>query len=62
MTGDHDSVIGVQKELALERFLTKRPIKFEVAEGKELIYNAVLIDIDSETGKANSIIRISERG
>lgn len=33
MCGSRDSVIGVKKELVLERFLTQLPVRFEVADG-----------------------------
>jgi metallophosphoesterase (TIGR00282 family) len=58
MTGPFDSVIGVKKEAVIERFLTMVPNKFEVAKGDVRLQGA-LLDIDSKTGKANSIERIS---
>jgi metallophosphoesterase (TIGR00282 family) len=60
MTGPFDSVIGVKKEAVIERFLTMVPNKFEVAKG-DVRLQAALLDIDSKTGKANSIERISEK-
>ncbi len=57
MTGPYDSVIGIKKEIILERFLTKRGRKFEVAMGDPWLC-AVLVDIDESTGKARSIERI----
>jgi len=57
MTGPVDSVIGVKKELILERFLTMMPNKFEIAEGEALL-SAVLIDVDPTTGRATGIQRI----
>jgi len=60
MTGPTDSVIGVKKELAIERFLTQMPHKFEVAN-RELVLEGAVISIDSETGKARKITRIRER-
>jgi metallophosphoesterase (TIGR00282 family) len=59
MTGCFDSVIGVKKELSIEKFLTKRPVKYEPAEGPGG-YGAVVIDIDESTGKARSIQRFRE--
>lgn len=57
MTGPHNSVIGVKKEIILQKMLTGMPIRFEPAEdGLQL--NAVLIDIDEHTGKATSIQRV----
>ena len=57
MTGPVDSVIGVKKELMISRFITQMPTKFEVAEG-ETILSAVVIDIDSASGKAVGIERL----
>lgn len=57
MTGPYESVIGVKKELVIEKFITQMPRKFEVAAGL-FQFNAVRIDIDEDTGKAISITRI----
>ena len=57
MTGPILSVIGIEKEQIIERFLTQMPRKYEVASGKGML-NAVIIDIDTETGKAKAIQRL----
>ena len=57
MTGPHDSVIGVRKEIAIKRFLTQVPIKFDPAKG-DVRLCGVLLDIDEGTGKATKIERI----
>jgi formyltetrahydrofolate-dependent phosphoribosylglycinamide formyltransferase len=44
MCGCFDSVIGVKKEISIEKFLTKRPVKYEPAEGPGG-YGAVVIDV-----------------
>lgn len=59
MTGSRDSVIGIRKELAIEKFLNQWPVRFEIAKGEPLL-NAVLIDIDEQSGQARSIERIME--
>jgi metallophosphoesterase (TIGR00282 family) len=59
MCGCFDSVIGVKKEISIQKFLTKRPVRFEPAEGPGG-YGAVIIDIDESTGKAKSILRLRE--
>lgn len=59
MCGCFDSVIGVKKEISIQKFLTKRPFKFEPAEGPGG-YGAVLIELDEQTGKARSIQRFRE--
>jgi 2',3'-cyclic-nucleotide 2'-phosphodiesterase len=59
MTGCFDSVIGVKKELSIQKFLTKMPVRYEPAEGPGG-YGAVIIEIDEESGKAQSILRLRE--
>lgn len=57
MTGPYDSVIGVQKEQILQRFLTSLPGRFEAAIN-DVRFCAVLVDCDEITGRARSIQRI----
>jgi len=57
MTGPYDSVIGVQKEQVLQRFLTGLPGRFEAAKGDPR-FCAVLIDCDEASGRARSIQRL----
>jgi metallophosphoesterase (TIGR00282 family) len=57
MTGPTASVIGVRREVAIHRFLTQIPWKYDAAtEGIEL--QGVVVDVDSQTGKASRIERI----
>jgi metallophosphoesterase (TIGR00282 family) len=44
MCGPRDSVIGVKKELVLERMLTQLPVRFEVADG-DVWLEGVLVEI-----------------
>ncbi len=57
MTGPRESVIGVKKEIIIDRFITRLPQRFEIATGL-FQFNAVVVDIDEETGEASSISRI----
>jgi metallophosphoesterase (TIGR00282 family) len=57
MTGPFDSVIGVQKEMILQRFLTSMPGRFEAAHG-DVKLCAALVECDAETGRATSIERL----
>ncbi len=57
MSGPFDSVIGVEKELVLARFLSGMPSKFEAAKGDPRMC-AALIECDGKTGKAISIRRL----
>lgn len=59
MTGPYDGIIGVEKHLILEKFLTHMPVKFEVAKGN-VQFNAVHLNIDEKTGRTNEIQRISK--
>ena len=60
MTGPHDSVIGMEKEGVLKRFLDALPARFVVAEG-DVQMNTVLIDVDESAGRARSIDRLNFR-
>ncbi len=59
MTGPHDSVIGMDKNGILRRFLDGLPARFEVAEG-DVQMNTVLLDVD-ESGPVNSAGRARAR-
>ena len=52
-----NSVLGIKKEVIINRFLTQLPVKFEIAGGP-LQLNAVVLDIDEESGKAKSVRNI----
>jgi hypothetical protein len=59
MTGPSDGVIGIDKNIIIQKFLTLLPSRYEVAKGKVQL-NAVLIDVDEITGKATNIKRINQ--
>jgi 2',3'-cyclic-nucleotide 2'-phosphodiesterase len=61
MTGPYDGVIGVQKELVLQRFLTQMPARWEPAKGDPRLCG-VVIDCDGGTGRARSVERILVAG
>jgi metallophosphoesterase (TIGR00282 family) len=54
MTGPYDSVIGVEKEPILRKFMTSMPAKMEAAKGWVEL-RAVIIGADPATGKATGI-------
>ena len=58
MTGPHDSIIGMEKEPSLARFLNAMPSRFEPATGNPRL-NGAVIEADDKTGRATSITRIS---
>ena len=57
MTGPYDSVIGVDKQTIIQKFLDQIPARFDVAKG-DVRLAAALIEADLETGHARSIQRI----
>ena len=61
MTGPHDSVIGVEAELAIRRMRTGLPVRFETAQGGVRVEGA-LVECDAATGKATSIeaVRVAD--
>lgn len=59
MTGSDDAVIGIRKELAIEKFLNQVPVRFEVAK-KNPTLCGVLCQVDEQSGKATAITRIRE--
>ena len=60
MTGPYDSVIGVKKELVIERFLSGMPARFEPAAG-DVRLCGVAVECDDKTGRARAIERIMLR-
>ena len=59
MCGPTESVIGVRPELAVQRFLTHMPVKFEVAGGR-VIVQGVIVDADADTGRAEAVRRLQK--
>ena len=57
MTGPFDSVIGVKKEQAIERFRTSRSIPYETADG-DVRLAGVIVDVDPDSGRAKVIQRV----
>lgn len=60
MSGPYDSVIGVEKESVIKKFLDQMPARFDVAKGETRLCG-VLIEAEKETGRALSIQRIVRR-
>jgi calcineurin-like phosphoesterase len=58
MTGPHDSIIGVEIEPVLTRFLNAMPARFETATANPRL-NAVIVEVDPTTGLATDIERLS---
>jgi len=61
MTGPYRSVIGVETDIVIQRFLTGFPIRMEAAKhGAEM--NAVILDVDEASGRARAVRRHSIQG
>lgn len=59
MTGSRDGVIGMRREQVIEKFLNQRPTRFEICK-KDPAINAVVIEVDADSGRAVQIERILE--
>ncbi|RKY85661.1 TIGR00282 family metallophosphoesterase [candidate division KSB1 bacterium] len=57
MTGSYDSILGIKKEIAINRFLYQIPIRYEISNDN-LKFNGILLGIDKNTGKAIEIKRL----
>jgi len=57
MTGPADSVIGIEKEQIIERFLTNMPTRFETAKG-EGVFSALVLEINEESGRSAAVQRL----
>ena len=58
MVGPKESVIGDDARCQIDRFLTQIPRRLAVAADRNIIFNAVVVDVDESTGKARGIERI----
>ncbi|OGC03389.1 metallophosphoesterase [candidate division WOR-1 bacterium RIFOXYA12_FULL_43_27] len=58
MVGAYDSIIGVQKDPILERYLTQLPTQYDPEEKGPALFNAVVLTIDNKSGKTEKIERI----
>ena len=59
MTGPSDSVIGMDKQVSIKRFVTSLPERYRVAEG-ESILNGIVVEINDKDCKTKSIYRIKK--
>jgi 2',3'-cyclic-nucleotide 2'-phosphodiesterase len=61
MTGPYHSVIGVETDIVLQRFLTGLPVRMEAARGGVELHS-VIVDVDETTGQARSVRRHAING
>jgi metallophosphoesterase (TIGR00282 family) len=57
MTGPTEGVIGVDRDLILQRFLSQMPMRFEPAKGPAALHGVIIV-VDPETGRASDIRRL----
>jgi len=58
MTGPHNSVIGVEAELAIRRMRTRLPVRFEPAHGGVRIEGVVIVCSDDGRAERIDLLRI----
>ena len=58
MTGPVNSVIGTEVSAVIEKFRTKMPVRFTVADG-EIRANCLLVELDTSSGRATSAKRVN---
>ncbi|HZK43601.1 MAG TPA: TIGR00282 family metallophosphoesterase [Syntrophomonadaceae bacterium] len=58
MTGPVDSILGMKKEIVIERFINQRPARFQVAKGAAQIQGVVL-ELDNDSLKVDKIYRVA---
>ena len=61
MTGPYASVIGVQTDIIIQRFLTGLPVRMEAAKNRPELH-AVIVDVDEATGHARAVRRHAING
>lgn len=59
MTGPVGTVLGVSKDIAIRRFLSAMPERFEVPKGGDAILSAVVVEVSLDNGLAKEINRVS---
>jgi 2',3'-cyclic-nucleotide 2'-phosphodiesterase len=58
MTGPYSGVIGVDKDIILQRFVKQLPVKMEAARHSPELHG-VIVEVDEATGKAKAIRRVT---
>lgn len=58
MTGPKKSVIGMEVEASIKRFVTTLPEKYRVSEDKEIVCNGCILKLNSESCRVEKLSRI----
>ena len=61
MVGPLNSIVGVEPDVAVQRFLTQTPRRMVVPRSGPTQFDSVLIDIDDTSGRATKIVRIDRK-
>jgi metallophosphoesterase (TIGR00282 family) len=59
LCGSFNSVIGMEREVVIEGFISQLPRKFEVAD-EDVVLQGIVVELDERTGKARSIRRLRQ--
>lgn len=57
MTGTIHSILGVQPELVIKKFIEKMPVRFDLADGNCRM-DCIIFDIEEKTGRTKSVERL----
>lgn len=60
MVGPMNSVIGMEIQTVMERFLRQLPTQMDVASGP-VVFNSVFVEIDDNTGRAREMYRLDRK-
>jgi metallophosphoesterase (TIGR00282 family) len=60
MVGPWNSILGVDKEAVIKKFITGLPAKFNVAVDDDILFCAIILQIDPHSHQATQIIRVQE--
>jgi calcineurin-like phosphoesterase len=55
MVGPWNSVLGVQTDKIIYKFITGLPVRFEVEEQGPQVFSAIIVEIDDKTNKTLGI-------
>lgn len=61
MVGPLNSILGVDKEPVIQKFLTGLPTKFNIATDDHTLFCGIIIQIDDHSNQVNQILRIQRQ-
>jgi hypothetical protein len=59
MVGPQDSILGCKKDVVINQMLTQVPFRYEIGDGNSVLVNAIVLEVDDESGKAKNIKRVN---